>query len=91
VNETFCQRVLYSGLVQGVGFRYTAQSLAASFAVAGYVRNLANGNVELVAQGTAAQVEAFLQAVARKMAAYIGNNTVTEEPPGNYREFGIRH
>src|SRR5439155_885059 len=42
------KRVHYSGRVQGVGFRYTAQGLAADYAVAGYVRNLANGDVELV-------------------------------------------
>ena len=57
---TVCKRVYYSGRVQGVGFRYTAQGLAADYTVAGYVRNLPNGDVELVAEGPADQVDAFL-------------------------------
>ena len=45
------RRVVFSGRVQGVGFRFTCQSLARGFDVAGYVRNLADGRVELVAEG----------------------------------------
>ena len=48
---TVCKRVLYSGRVQGVGFRYTTQALAAGHPIAGYVRNLPTGEVELVAEG----------------------------------------
>src|SRR5207245_6186322 len=48
---TVSRHVYYSGQVQGVGFRYTAQQLAAGFAVSGFVRNLPNGDVELVAEG----------------------------------------
>jgi len=55
--------VYYSGHVQGVGFRYTACQVATRFAVTGYVRNLPDGRVELVAEGTAAEVDAFLRAV----------------------------
>lgn len=88
---TTCKRVTYSGRVQGVGFRYTTQRLASGFAVAGYVRNLANGNVELVVEGPADQVEAFQAAVADRMADYIENSTVYDETPGGYQGFGIRH
>jgi len=45
------RRLYYSGHVQGVGFRYTCQSLARGFDVAGYVRNLPCGRVELVVEG----------------------------------------
>jgi acylphosphatase len=88
---TVCKRVRYSGRVQGVGFRYTAQHLAERFPVAGYVRNLANGTVELVAEGEPEQVNAFLKAVADRMAGYIVNTNVQDEPPGNYPDFAIRH
>ena len=47
---TVCKQVRYSGQVQGVGFRYTAQRLAEGYAVSGYVRNLPEGDVELVAE-----------------------------------------
>ena len=55
--------VLYSGQVQGVGFRYTAKTVAAGFEVAGIIRNLADGRVELVAEGAREELEAFRAAL----------------------------
>jgi acylphosphatase len=55
--------ICYSGNVQGVGFRYTAKSVAAGFEVSGTVRNLPDGRVELVAEGTPEELETFRQAV----------------------------
>ena len=49
--------------MQGVGFRYTAVRLARRFAVGGWVRNLDDGRVELVAEGEPAVVQSFLQAI----------------------------
>ena len=79
------------GRVQGVGFRYTAQRLAEGFAVAGYVRNLPSGDVELVAEGSADQVDAFLAAIARQLAGYIEQNVVQDVSPGKYTGFHIRY
>ena len=56
-------RALYTGRVQGVGFRDTAQRLAGRFAVSGFVRNLDDGRVELVAEGEPVEVNAFLDAI----------------------------
>jgi acylphosphatase len=56
-------QVFYEGRVQGVGFRYCVRQLACGFEVAGWVRNLADGRVELQVCGEAAEVEAFLGAV----------------------------
>ena len=56
-------QVYYSGRVQGVGFRYTVQKLAAGFEVVGLVRNLDDGRVELVAEGERAELEAFREAI----------------------------
>lgn len=85
-----CKRVYYSGRVQGVGFRYTAQRVAARFVVAGYVRNLPDGTVELVAEGDADQVDAFLAAVARQMAGNIERATVADETPPGLQGFDVR-
>ena len=92
-NETVmvCKQVRYTGRVQGVGFRYTAQHLAQDFAVAGYVRNLASGDVELMAEGPAEQVDAFLAAVFRHMAGYIEQTVVQVTEPGRYKGFHIRY
>ena len=56
-------RVFYSGRVQGVGFRYAVKSLAPGFEVAGTVRNLLDGRVELVAEGERAELVALQQAI----------------------------
>jgi acylphosphatase len=84
-----CKRVCYMGRVQGVGFRYTAQALAAEHAVAGTVRNLDNGDVELVAEGEQEQVTAFLRAVAERMGLYIQRTTVHDCTPGGQQGFRI--
>jgi len=56
-------QILYSGNVQGVGFRYAAKSAATGFEVTGAVRNLPDGRVELVAEGAKDELEAFRQAI----------------------------
>jgi acylphosphatase len=86
-----CKRVTYAGRVQGVGFRYTARQVASGFPVTGYVRNLSNGDVELVAEGESTAVTAFLNAVAERMRGYISGTVVADEAPGGYSVFEIRH
>jgi acylphosphatase len=56
-------QILYSGSVQGVGFRYTAKSVAAGYEVTGTVRNLPDGRVEVVGEGAREELEAFSQAI----------------------------
>ena len=56
-------QILYSGQVQGVGFRYTAKTAATGFEVTGIVRNLPDGRVELIAEGQRNELEAFREAV----------------------------
>ena len=56
-------QILYSGHVQGVGFRYTVKQAAAGFEVTGTVRNLADGRVELIAEGDVAELKAFQRAI----------------------------
>ncbi|HEY0256590.1 MAG TPA: acylphosphatase [Candidatus Methylacidiphilales bacterium] len=52
--------VFYAGRVQGVGFRATVRQLACGYDVVGTVRNLPDGRVELIAEGTRSELEAFL-------------------------------
>ena len=65
------KEVVFTGRVQGVGFRYTAHSLSRGFTVAGFVRNVPDGSVELVAEGPAEEVEGFLMALKERMAGNI--------------------
>lgn len=54
---------MYSGRVQGVGFRYTVKSVANGFMVVGQVKNLSDGRVELIAEGEKAELEEFRAAI----------------------------
>jgi acylphosphatase len=56
-------KVLVSGVVQGVGFRYFVLRLANSYGLKGTVRNLPDGRVEIVAEGDRNLIESFLQDV----------------------------
>ncbi len=83
--------VLYSGTVQGVGFRYTVKSLVMGYEVTGVVRNLADGRVELVAEGDREELEAFQKAVLESgLGPLIRNTEVTwAEPRGEFKGFAI--
>jgi acylphosphatase len=85
------RRVIYSGRVQGVGFRYTVQNLAENRPISGFVRNLPNGTVEVVAEGKPGQVDEFLSAIERRMAGYIQQKMEQEEVSGGHSGFGIRY
>jgi acylphosphatase len=87
------RRVYYSGRVQGVGFRDTSRRLARDHAVAGYVRNLPDDRVELVAEGELAEVEALLGAIGRHFDRHIRDTQVVTEPPDEppLSEFTIRY
>jgi acylphosphatase len=56
-------RILFTGHVQGVGFRYTVKALAPGFEVTGTIRNLPDGSVELLAEGETSELRAFQQAI----------------------------
>jgi acylphosphatase len=83
--------VLYSGNVQGVGFRFTTRDVAAGFDVCGTVRNLADGRVELVAEGTTAELEAFRQAIRDSGLGPLirGEQLQWATPRGDLRGFQI--
>lgn len=67
-TRMIAKRVIYSGRVQGVGFRYTCKDLARGYDVTGTVRNLVDGTVELIASGEAAEVNDFLKQIAEDSA-----------------------
>jgi acylphosphatase len=86
---TVCRRAYFSGRVQGVGFRYTARSLAHGHAVGGTVRNLPDGRVELVVEGKQAEVDRYLAALRRLMDGYIEGVSIQDETPHGFADFRI--
>jgi acylphosphatase len=77
------RRLVFCGRVQGVGFRATCRWLARGHEVVGYVRNLPDGRVEVLAEGDAAELDRFLNAVQAEMGGYIRDVHIEPEPPGN--------
>ena len=63
--ETLAKRFYVSGSVQGVGFCFFAERAAARLGLAGYVKNLFDGRVEVYAIGSAAQLDALKSALRR--------------------------
>jgi acylphosphatase len=64
------EQVIFSGKVQGVGFRYTVRSIAKRHPVKGYVKNMSDATVELMMQGAASEMNALVAEVAE----YFRNN-----------------
>ncbi|HEX5102319.1 MAG TPA: acylphosphatase [Pirellulaceae bacterium] len=91
-QRTERRRVHYSGRVQGVGFRFTVHRIAQSHAVTGFVKNLDDGRVELVAEGEAAELDRFLIAIGEHMKRYIrAADTSTSPATGDFKLFEIAY
>jgi acylphosphatase len=89
--ERLRMTIWYSGKVQGVGFRVTACRVAAGYEVSGQVRNLPDGRVHLVAEGSRAELEAFREGIRDSgLRGFIRNEQVDwSEASGEYRGFEI--
>ena len=80
----------YSGMVQGVGFRFTAEKLAGDLEVRGWVKNLRDGRVEIVAEAEEGALKDFLGRIEQSLSHYIRDADVKwQEPTGEFSEFRI--
>jgi acylphosphatase len=84
-------QILYSGTVQGVGFRYSVKSVANGFEITGTVRNLADGRVELLAEGVKDELEAFRHGIRDSgLAHFIEKEDINwHEAKNEFRGFEI--
>jgi acylphosphatase len=86
------RHVHYTGRVQGVGFRYTVQNIALQYNVHGYVKNLSDGRVELLMEGSELEMDQVTARIAEKMGGFIKQTTVQTAPAtGEFPQFTIRH
>ena len=82
--------VYYSGKVQGVGFRFTAVEIACDYPVTGWVKNLSDGRVQLLAEGPSEAVDKFLKAIRTHWGDAIEKEeTENQTPTGKYQTFDI--
>ncbi len=83
--------VHYSGNVQGVGFRYRTRNTAQVYDLSGFVRNLDDGRVHLVAEGEKEDLISFLREIDQQMERYVRNKSVVWVKASNqFVAFDIR-
>ena len=84
--------VHFRGRVQGVGFRWTVQRIANHFEIVGYVRNLPDGRVQLVAEGEDEELTRFVGAIESEMNRYIAETSVMKTAAiDEFENFDIRY
>ena len=84
--------IIFKGNVQGVGFRYTSQRIASRYELTGYVRNLSDGSVEMLAQGLSKDVDDCIKKIQDSFGGYIRQTQINEVPPDpRYTSFKITY
>ena len=95
MDKTQAKRISidYGGHVQGVGFRYRAESLAARFPVTGYVQNLSDGRVRLVAEGGEQHLAALMNEIKQSHLGRLisEEDTVWSAATGEFKDFSVRY
>jgi acylphosphatase len=89
--SSIARRFFIVGQVQGVGYRFFAQRASARHQVVGYVKNLDDGRVEVLAEGPAPHVEAFKHELATgpRFSSVQNIEELVLEPTGLYPTFRI--
>jgi len=84
-------RILVSGLVQGVGFRYFVYNSASRYKLTGFVRNMYDGSVEIEAEGDRSLIEEFIDdvKVGPRAARVADVKVIWKEPRSQYSHFDI--
>ena len=82
--------IIFKGSVQGVGFRFTAHRMAGRHQLTGYVRNARDGTVEMLAQGSAEDIDDCIRDIQDCLAGYVREVKIEEVPPNpRYKDFKI--
>ena len=83
--------IIAKGIVQGVGFRYTVRNAAFLLGINGCVKNLDDGSVEIIAEGTRPNIDSLVQGIRNaKEPAMVADVSVSyEEVPDEFESFKI--
>ena len=88
--DSTAKHIVFTGRVQGVGFRFTALDIANRYNLTGQVRNLRDGTVEMVAQGSSDDISDCIEDIKQAFAGYIGEVEIEQVPVNpRYEDFRI--
>ena len=84
-------RAFAGGLVQGVAYRFFAEKYANALGITGWIRNLTDGRVEVLAEGTAEGIESFLARLREgpRQARIDGLDVRRERATGEFSDFRV--
>ena len=84
------KHIIFTGYVQGVGFRFTTIRIANHHDLTGFVRNLPDGNVEMLVQGQLEDIDNCIKDLQDSFASYIRETQIEDVPPNpKYSGFNI--
>jgi acylphosphatase len=88
--EQTAKHIIFTGRVQGVGFRFTAYHIANRYKLTGFVRNCTDGTVEMLAQGPADDITACIRDIEKSFPGYIRQADAEEKTYNpEYTDFNI--
>ena len=87
--KTETKHIIFKGRVQGVGFRFTALNVANRSGITGYIKNLPNGTVEMVAQGNAEDIDYTIERLRDSFSQPIQTEIRKVSSDKFYEEFKI--
>mgnify|MGYP002399495322 CR=1 FL=1 len=90
MEEIVLYKILITGLVQGVGFRWSASKEAGRRGIKGYVKNQPDGSVYIEAEGSREELDAYVD-WCRKGPGRVRSVNVNRFPPVDYTDFEIKH
>lgn len=89
-SENIQAHIFYSGMVQGIGFRYTTHRIAVALGLKGWVRNLPDGRVEILTEGRKDKIEEFMKELGSHFGGYIRDKQFTfQNAQGQFNNFQI--
>ncbi len=79
--DVIAKHIVFSGRVQGVGFRFTALNVANRYGLMGHVRNLPDGDVEMLAQGPVEIIDNCIRDLQDSFVGTISHIDIEEVTP----------
>jgi acylphosphatase len=87
-----CTHLVVSGRIQGVSFRANVRRKASELELKGYVKNLPDGNVEVVAEGNEEKIKELIEFIKKGPGiARVSGVQVNHKMPENFKNFEIRY